>query len=75
MNKNQDLKGQLYFGINYTIIWLKMHTKIRSLNSYKRYTHENRQSSLLDFSPLLSDGNWRLMWKAYLYNSRFQLLL
>ena len=57
MNKNQDLKRQLYFGINYTIITLKMHTKIRSLNSYKRYTHENRQSSLLDFSPLLSDGD------------------
>ena len=35
--------------------------KIRGLNSYRRYTQENRQSSLLDFSPLLSDGDWRLM--------------
>ena len=39
--------------------------KIRSLlNSHTRYTPENRQSSLLDFNPLLSDGDWRLMWKA-----------
>ena len=28
------------------------------------YPQENRQSSLLDFNPLLSDGDWRLMWKA-----------
>ena len=26
MNENQDLKWQLYFGINYTIIRLKIHT-------------------------------------------------
>ena len=45
--------------------------KIRSLSSY-RYTQENRQSSLLDFSPLLSDGDWRLMWKASLFS---QILL
>ena len=49
--------------------------KISSLNSYRRYryTQENKQSSLLDFNPLLRDGDWRLMWKASLYNSRFQL--
>jgi len=29
--------------------------KIRGLSSYKRYTQENRQNSLLDFIPLLSD--------------------
>ena len=28
MNKNKDLKSQLYFGINYTIIRLKMHAKL-----------------------------------------------
>ena len=33
--------------------------KISSLNSYRRYTQENKQSSLLDFNPLLRDGVWR----------------
>ena len=71
--KTQDLKWQLYFGINYTIIRLKNAYKIRSLSSYMTYTQENKHSSLLDFSPLLSNGDCRLIWKASLYKSRFQL--
>jgi len=35
MNENQDLRQQLYFGINYTIIRLKTHTKLDEGALYK----------------------------------------
>ena len=39
-----------------------------------KFTQENRQSSLLDFSPLLREGARRVMKYASFYRRRFQLL-
>lgn len=64
LDNKSKLEKVIFRYMNYTVIRIKTMYSRKVSNSvwrHKKYTHEKRQSSLLNFNPLLREGVRRLM--------------